>query len=135
MHKRMMRMCCEYLDNYEADQKKQRLTERLAKNKAEADAILESWKAGKEKDQALVAKIKTEAAPRDEIRLAQLAEQDKQKREEEAELVHLGKEMKKAQRKSAREMEKLNKIFRKDMRERNRVHVSSTNRSPSRSRY
>ena len=129
MYKRMMRMCCEYLDQYEADQKRQRLAERLAKKKDEADAILESWKAGTEKDRALVAQIKTEAAPRDEIRLAQLAEQSKQKNEEEAELARLGKEMKKARRKSAREMEKLNKIYRKDMRERNRIHVSSANRS------
>lgn len=103
--------------------------EEQKKKKAEANAILESWKASKEKDQALITKILTEAAPRDEMRLAQLETENKQKKEEEAELARLAKEINKARRKSAREWEKMHKSFRKDMRERNRLHVSSANQS------
>ena len=106
--------------------------ERLVKT-AEAALILESWQAGKAKEQVLIANIVSEAAPRDRMRLAQLKAEKKQKQQEKAKLKRLKKEMNKVYRKQAREMAKLDKIHRKDMRERNRFHVSSCNRSRARS--
>ena len=111
-----------------------KLAEQEAKKQAEANSILESWKAGKERDQALITKIKTEAASRDQLRLDQLEQEKSQKKEEAAKLARLRKEMKKAARKSAREMAKMEKIYRKDMSERNGVHVCSC-RSRSRRGY
>ena len=121
----MRTMCIAALAIHAVEEHKKR----FAKKKAEADAILESWKASKEKDQALITEITNEAAPRDYMRLAQLEEERKQKKEGEAELARLAKEVNKARRKSAREWEKMNKSFRKDMRERNHLYVSSANRS------
>ena len=97
---------------------------RIAK-KAEATMILGEWNAGKEKDQALIDKIKTEAASRDKMRRAQLKEEKKQKEE-------VKRAKRNAARKYAREMEKMEKISRKDIRERNRVYVSSSRRLRSR---
>ena len=91
---------------------------------ADAVMILDEWKAAREKEQELIARINREAGPRDEIRLARLEEEKRQKEEAEAELAYRRKEMRKALRKDRREMEKMEKIFRKDMRERNGVHVS-----------
>ncbi|CAF9934438.1 MAG: hypothetical protein HETSPECPRED_009220 [Heterodermia speciosa] len=98
---------------------------RMAKQ-ADAVMILDEWKAAREKEQELIARIKREAGPRDEIRLARLEEEKRQKEEAEAELAYRRKEMRKALRKDRREMEKMEKIFRKDMRERNGVHKNSS---------
>lgn len=92
---------------------------RMAENQAKQPKILEEWRACRKRDQIRIAEIETEAAPRDKLRLAQLEEEEKQKQAERQELIRKIKEAKKEEAKEER-------LFRKDMRERNQIHVSHT---------
>ena len=112
------------------------IDKKLAEQEAKNQAILASWKAGKERDQVLITKIKTEAASRDQLRLDQLEEEKRRKKEEKsrkkeekAELARLRNEMRRASRRAAREIAKIEKIYRKDTSERNGVHVCCSSRS------
>ncbi|KAG6999578.1 actin cytoskeleton-regulatory complex protein end3 [Physcia stellaris] len=88
---------------------------RMAENQAKQPKILEEWRACRERDEIRIAEIAREAAPRDILRLAQLEEEKKRKKAARQELIRKIKEAKKEEAKEER-------LFRKDMRERNYIH-------------
>ncbi|KAL8783275.1 MAG: hypothetical protein Q9195_009435 [Heterodermia aff. obscurata] len=85
---------------------------------AEVVMILDEWRAGRAKAQELIARIKKQAGPRDEIRLARLADEENKKRELEAEVKKKRREMRKAFKEHLKEREQMEREYRKDMRER-----------------
>lgn len=93
---------------------------RLAENQANQSKILEEWRACQKRDQIRIAEIEKEAAPRDKVRLAQLEEEEKKKQAAEDERQDLLRKIKEAKKQAAKD----EREFRKDMRERNQIHVS-----------